>query len=149
MSVFRADGFKSKKTGYKDNLVSYLIKPAVSAGIGGFMTHYMHPNQEAVILGKRIPRWALSGAAFGLGTIAADLAHDHIYPHILKSKKFQHVASQLTAAGVNTATVYGLHALINAKAVAQLNVGEIATEAAIITIASDYITDRWILPMIA
>ena len=149
MSVYTTGGFNNRKIGAKDNLVSYLIKPAIAATIGGVASHYMHPGQSINILGHKVSRSVMTGAGFALGTIATDVAHDHILPHIVKSKKFQSIASILLSAGVNVGTIYAIHGLVNAKTLAYLSMTELAAEGAAITVATDWITDRFIVPMIA
>lgn len=151
MSAYSVKSFNNNKLGTKDHIISYVVRPAIARVLGALMSNYMHPGESANIdiLGfsiKNVKRSTLAGIGFGAGTILADLAHDQIFPHIFKNKKYQHLASLIASGGISLATVYAIHGLISAKAMAALPLMEMAPEAALIMLGTDWITDRVIVP---
>lgn len=87
----------------QENLVKALVQ---GAGLG-VVTRYMEPDATVLVplVGQRYPLWLLAAIGAMGSSIASDIIHDQVLPHIPKNKKFMQAESAILSPAV-AATVY-------------------------------------------
>lgn len=89
----------------EDIIKAYGVKASLSGltmGIGSVLLFGESVNRS--VLGMSVPSYIPIAVAGGMGSLAGDLAHDYVLPHIPQPKKL----ANLESAGLNFATSGGV-----------------------------------------
>lgn len=93
----------------------YLVQTAVGAGSFALYNNMMYGATGVILFDKNIPTW-VAGAGMGLvSSIASEIIHHAVLPHIHVSKKLENSASVVTNVGSSSAAWYLTARLGNAK----------------------------------
>ena len=95
---------------------------AATVGATGYALGRMLRGGQLLALpgGRTISFDMFAGGATALGSIAADVMHDTVIPHILKSERFSDTASAAVAGGTSIGTMYAVAAATDPRIVAEL-----------------------------
>ncbi len=106
-------------------------------------------NDQLILFGHKFSLPLATAAAAAIGSLAAEIAHSVVFPHIEPvGKMWSSAASEAFAIGTSTAVQAGVLTLGNSGAVGALGLMHIATTSAIAEIAGSFVYDKFIAPMV-
>ena len=87
-------------------------KALTCAGIAAGATMFMRPGETITIMGQQIPLAAFAAGGAALGSVAADMLHDQLFPLIDVSEKLRDPLSLATSAGIASAAYGGVGSIV-------------------------------------
>ena len=94
-----------------------------------------------------LPTFAAGAAA--TGSVASDLAHTYIFPHLGLDQKYDATESAVTSAAVDVGSFYALAAATNQSLPGELGLATIASTALISGAVGNYMYSTVLKPMLA
>src|SRR5690349_5821515 len=83
-----------------------LTKATLTAGIAGVAAAFLIPSGSVTVAGMSVPQSIAIGIGAASGSIAGDLAHNYILPHIPQSQKYLGIESAAVSIGAAVAGAY-------------------------------------------
>lgn len=82
-------------------------KAALTAAVGGVAGMLLVPGDARVsLLGMQLPQYFGLGIGAGIGSVAGDLAHNYVLPHIPQNQKWIGVETAAVSVGAAAAGAY-------------------------------------------
>lgn len=82
-------------------------KAALTAAVGGVAGMLLVPGGGSVsVLGMQVPQYVGLGIGAGIGSVAGDLAHNYVLPHIPQDQKWIGVETAAVSVGAAAAGAY-------------------------------------------
>jgi len=128
--------------------IDFIGKPLTSAVIAGGATSVLMPNKVLNVYGYKVPLPVAVGAAVGVGSILAEVAHQHIFPNIHVGNKLEQPLSSLMAGGVNAGAAAGVLYAMNPGSLESLGFGKVIAAGFIADAGADYIYYNLAKPML-
>ena len=126
-----------------------IVKPITSGVMGATGTYLKYPTATMRVAGRDVPLFAATGVALAVGSGLAEIAHDYIFPQIHALEKLSEPVSATVSAGIAGSATVGTFYLSNPQAVDDIGLPMLLAYGAGIDAASQYITEKFIAPMLA
>ena len=117
---------------------------AVGYGIGSFL-------QPGTIMelpgGRSIPFNMFAAGATAVGSIASDLMHDQVIPHILKSERWSSTGGAVLAGGTSVGSIYAVSYLTDERVIREGGIMNIIGLALAAEAGDSYLFHSFIEPL--
>jgi hypothetical protein len=98
--------FSSQNTPSSVPWKEILMKATLTATIAGVAANFLIPGGSVNVAGMSVPQAAAIGLGAASGSIAGDLAHKYVLPHIPQNEKYVEAESAVVSVGAAIAGAY-------------------------------------------
>ena len=132
------------------NLPQYAAKSATVGAIGYGIGMALKPSTDIVLPGgNRVPFSTFAGGATAVGSMASDLMHDVVLPHILKSDRWSNTASAALASGTSVGSIYAASALTDPRLTGEVGLMSLIGLSLAAEAGGSYIFHSFVEPLMA
>lgn len=89
-----------------DDMKQLATKSLLTGAVNGLTSFILFGNQDVSIMGMSIPSYIASGLGGVGSSVAADVAHNYLMPHIPVNQKYDALESAALGIGISGATNY-------------------------------------------
>jgi hypothetical protein len=118
------------------------IKAGVTAGIAGFGSLLLGQYGNIEFFKMSFPGFMVSAGTAGLSSIAADLGHVYIIPHIPVDKKFENTEAMALNGGLGAAS-FAAFSFAGIEGLEYRNAGKLALFGAGSVLGGEYLYNQW------
>jgi hypothetical protein len=118
-----------------------LYKAGVQGVILGAFTKFQRPDAllNVTMLGNRVPLYMAAGAA-GIGaSLAGDILHEWVLPHIPKNQKFSKSESAVISPLLTAGSYIGMYYLLNPGSIDELGMFNLAVQGVAADFGATYV----------
>lgn len=130
----------------QDHWTEYLAKAGVTGVVGAAASYVIFGETAGTVpvpfTPVRVPTSIAIGIAVALASLLADVAHDFVFPHILKSARLSTIESALMQIAVSAVATVGL--LVYGSGAPKNNIGNMALLGAGSVIGGAYAYDKFL-----
>ena len=130
-------------------IAKYAGKAATVGAVGYGVGRVILPNSDILAGGRRIPFPMFAAGATAVGSIASDVMHDVVIPHILKSERWSDTAGAALAGGTSVGSMYAAAYLTEPALAGQLGLVNLIGLALAAEAGGSYLFHSFIEPLMA
>ena len=93
-----------------DDMKQLATKSLLTGAVNGITSFILFGNQDVSVMGMNMPSYIVSGLGGVGSSVAADLAHNYIMPHIPVNQKYDAIESAALGIGISGGVNYLLMA---------------------------------------
>ena len=132
------------------NIPQYVAKGGTVGAIGYGLGMALQPSTDLVMPGgRRIPFATFAAGATAFGSMASDIMHDVVLPHILKSERWSNTASAALAGSSAVGSMYAAAAMTDARLTGELGLMNLVGLSLAAEAGGSYIFHSFIEPIMA
>ena len=132
------------------NVPQYLAKGATVGAIGYGIGMAIQPGTDLVLPGgRRVPFATFAGGATAVGSMASDLMHDVVLPHIMKSDRWSNTASAALAGGTSVGSIYAASAMTDSRLTGEVGLMSLIGLSLAADAGGSYIFHSFVEPLMA
>ena len=131
------------------NIPQYVAKSGTVGAVGYGLGMVLQPSTDLVMPGgRRIPFAVFAGGATAFGSMASDVMHDVVLPHILKSERWSNTASAALAGSSAVGSMYGAAAMTDSRLTGEVGLVNLIGLSLAAEAGGSYIFHSFIEPLI-
>ena len=130
-------------------IARYAGKSATVGAVGYRAGTFMLPDSDIIMSGgRRLSFPMFAAGATAVGSIASDVMHDVVIPHILKSKRWSDTAGAALAGGTSVGSMYAASYLVEPALAGQLGIVNVIGLALAAEAGGSYLFHSLIEPLV-
>ena len=132
------------------SIPQYVAKSGTVGAIGYGLGMALRPGTDLVLPGgRRVPFAVFSAGATAAGSMASDIMHDVVLPHILKSERWSDTAGAALAGSTAVGSMYASAAITDPRLTGELGLARLIGLSLAAEAGGSYIFHSFVEPLMA